>query len=545
MAVIGATSSATAAAKSAPPTPQTPAEVANILVTRNTNKIGHVDTKALVQDIKRVNSDPKVQRKIATESVHLLENRKDQNAFVKELKREGVAKKPGFFEQRRQEIVGLAEGIGGGAKSLVVGLYDAGKEGVKLTGKAIETTYNYATDDEFRDKTNKKIGDAASTVVRVTGNGLQSAKNYVEDRVGNPGKLLKDVKTIESAIETGTNFVTEKADEFHTYINTKSSEADINGESGKWAGKIVGRGAFEAGSLFVPVTKLGVIAKGAKAIEAADVAVDAVKVVKGVEVLADAGKLAKGAEVVADTSKAVKSAEVIADAGKTTKGVETAAKTGKAVNAGEKATSKLVKGADEALKTTGDTARRIEQVEKEAKLASEAAAEVTKVLERTATVGKNEAVWTLNEAGQPTSVTAKLREVFSGASRSSAEATAQREAGGAARLIDDEGGHILGHRFMKDQGLDNLIAQNGNLNKSAYKKLENELADWVKAGGEVDLKVTLKGGVPGRPDQIFVEYKVLNPKTGKVVFDNVDKFNNVANETFARVSKSEIATKLK
>jgi hypothetical protein len=51
--------------------------------------------------------------------------------------------------------------------------------------------------------------------------------------------------------------------------------------------------------------------------------------------------------------------------------------------------------------------------------------------------------------------------------------------------------------------------------------------------------------VPGRPDQIIIEYEVLNPKTGKIVFDNVDKFNNVANETFARVSKSEIATKLK
>jgi hypothetical protein len=85
---------------------------------------------------------------------------------------------------------------------------------------------------------------------------------------------------------------------------------------------------------------------------------------------------------------------------------------------------------DDALARTGDIARRIEQIEKEAKIGSEATAEATKVLERTATVGKNEAVWTLNEAGQPTSVIAKFREIFSGASRSSAEAAAQREAGG-------------------------------------------------------------------------------------------------------------------
>jgi hypothetical protein len=532
MAVIGATSStSSAAAKSAPP-PQTPADVARVLVARNTNKIGHVDTKALVQDVKKVSRDVQAQRDVAAAAAKQIDNRDDRSAFVKELKQEGVARKPGFFERKWQEAKGTAIGIYEGGSSLVSGVYDLGKLGVKATVAEVKFAYNYSTDSKYRADTNKAIGNAASTAIDVTGKGLKIAKDYVGDRVANPEKLKTDLKVVESAARMGVDVVTDKADKIYDGFDKARSEAEIQGNTSELYGKITGRVGFEVGSLFVPVTKLGVLAKGAKAVEAVEVAVDTAKVIKGAEVLTDAGKVAKGAEV-------------IADAGKATKGVEAAVETSKAVNAGEKATSKLAKGADDALARTGDTARRIEQIEKDAKIGSEAAAEATKVLERTATVGKNEAVWTLNEAGQPTSVIAKFREVFSGVSRSSAEAAAQREAGGAARLASDEGGHILGHRFMKDQGLENMFAQNGNLNKSAYKKLENELADWVKAGGEVDLKVTLKGGVPGRPDQIFVEYKVLNPKTGEVVFDNAKKFDNVANETFSRVSNKAIKAQLK
>ena len=44
---------------------------------------------------------------------------------------------------------------------------------------------------------------------------------------------------------------------------------------------------------------------------------------------------------------------------------------------------------------------------------------------------------------------------------------------------------------MQDQGLQNLFPQNAKLNTEAYKTLENELADWIEAGGEVKLNVKL------------------------------------------------------
>jgi DNA/RNA non-specific endonuclease len=167
------------------------------------------------------------------------------------------------------------------------------------------------------------------------------------------------------------------------------------------------------------------------------------------------------------------------------------------------------------------------------------------VATRIARIGRNEVTWTLDAAGRPIEANATLREVFTGLKRSSAEVKAQGEVGGAARLATDEGGHIIGHRFVKDQGIGNMFPQNANLNKGAFKKVENELADWVNAGGEVRVKVTLKDAANGRPEKIVVSYEVINPKTGEVVFDNVKQFRNVANESFDRVAKKDMAALLK
>ena len=169
---------------------------------------------------------------------------------------------------------------------------------------------------------------------------------------------------------------------------------------------------------------------------------------------------------------------------------------------------------------------------------------VVQAVTRTAKVGRNEVTWTLDAAGRPIEANATLREVFAGAKRGSAEVKAQGEVGGASRLATDDGGHVIGHRFVKDQGIGNMFPQNANLNRGAFKTVENELADWVNAGGEVRVKVTLKEAASGRPEKIVVSYEVINPKTGEVVFDNVKQFRNVANETFDRVPKKDIAALL-
>ncbi len=156
-----------------------------------------------------------------------------------------------------------------------------------------------------------------------------------------------------------------------------------------------------------------------------------------------------------------------------------------------------------------------------------------------AKVGRNDVKWTVDANGQTVKAEATLREVFTGAKRSSAEGTAQGKAA-AAGGTDDVGGHIVGHRFVKDQGGVNMFPQNVQFNNSAYKKLENEWSDWIKQGKEVQLEVKLSGGTPGRPDQIDVFYKVTDPASGKVIYKDAANFQNQAGQTFDRLPNADI-----
>ncbi|MFM2481393.1 DNA/RNA non-specific endonuclease [Celerinatantimonas sp. YJH-8] len=151
----------------------------------------------------------------------------------------------------------------------------------------------------------------------------------------------------------------------------------------------------------------------------------------------------------------------------------------------------------------------------------------------------NEAVWTLDEKGRPLSVEATLKSVQK-TERSKEEIKAQGSVGGSSRLEDDDGGHLIGHRFMSDQGLKNLFPQNANLNRSAYKKMENELADWTKEGCQVKLKVVLSPPGAERPKEITAYYEAKNPDTGKIVFRRRHNFNNMSGESFERVKRKDM-----
>ena len=108
----------------------------------------------------------------------------------------------------------------------------------------------------------------------------------------------------------------------------------------------------------------------------------------------------------------------------------------------------------------------------------------------TAQIGDNTVTWTNDSQGRPIRAEADLSEVFEEIDRSNEETAAQGEA--ADRGIEgDQGGHLIGHRFVKDQGLKNLFPQNGNFNVSAYKTLENEWADWIDSGKDVHIVVEL------------------------------------------------------
>jgi len=95
---------------------------------------------------------------------------------------------------------------------------------------------------------------------------------------------------------------------------------------------------------------------------------------------------------------------------------------------------------------------------------------------------------------------------------------------------------------MSDQGAKNLFPQNSNLNRSAYKTMENEWADWTDQGFEVKLKVELDPPGAERPDTIFADYEVYDPSSGKKVFERSHEFDNKAGQGFDRISKSSMSS---
>jgi hypothetical protein len=158
--------------------------------------------------------------------------------------------------------------------------------------------------------------------------------------------------------------------------------------------------------------------------------------------------------------------------------------------------------------------------------------------------GENEVQWITNHQGQTIEVDATLREFYTNAERSYEEVKMQGEVGSNGRT-GDEGGHIIGHRFILEEGgLDNLFPQDANLNRGAYKTLENELADWIRAGGDVHVNVKLENYQNGRPTEIDISYQVVDHNSGNEVYRKDLSFQNDANQIYNRVERTEMNAKI-
>lgn len=230
---------------------------------------------------------------------------------------------------------------------------------------------------------------------------------------------------------------------------------------------------------------------GKKAVDAADVIGDAAKVVD------KAGSVAKGADKLGDTAKVTDKAGT------------------------------SVKAIDE----VGDGASTA------AHGASDAASAGRVVSDK---VGKNEFTWKYNSKDGSVEASATIKEVFSGAKRSSSEISAQKNLPG--KIAGDHAGHIIAHRFSGDQGVKNLFPQNGNFNTSAYKKVENEISDWVKhkPGNQVDVNVKLSKYTDGRPERVKVEYTPLDSAGNQLAPKRVERFKNESGQVYDRIPKNQL-----
>ena len=95
---------------------------------------------------------------------------------------------------------------------------------------------------------------------------------------------------------------------------------------------------------------------------------------------------------------------------------------------------------------------------------------------------------------------------------------AQREAGGESRRSrehewgSDDGGHIIGARFGGMCREENLVPQNRNFNRGAYKRAENSWAEHLENGDKVFVSIEYSG--EERPESCL-GYAIIEKPSGE------------------------------
>ena len=88
----------------------------------------------------------------------------------------------------------------------------------------------------------------------------------------------------------------------------------------------------------------------------------------------------------------------------------------------------------------------------------------------------------------------------------------------------DDRGHLIGDQFDGTNGLENMIPQDADINRNDFKNFENELANEVKAGKTVEVKVEpIYDGDSRRPDAIVVTYKIDGVESVRIFPNNKEE----------------------
>lgn len=157
----------------------------------------------------------------------------------------------------------------------------------------------------------------------------------------------------------------------------------------------------------------------------------------------------------------------------------------------------------------------------------------------------NDVTWTFDGEGRPLQAEGTLTW-SPGSGRMRAGDTVENQAQAGFRVdnnLDSEHhtGHILAYRFVHGHGPVNMFPQDGHFNVSAYARMENEWADWLDRGMDIDLRVELAPAGAIRPDQVVVEYTVTDPESDAVVYaPQVTVFDNAAGQVFDRIARADM-----
>lgn len=153
--------------------------------------------------------------------------------------------------------------------------------------------------------------------------------------------------------------------------------------------------------------------------------------------------------------------------------------------------------------------------------------------------------WQLDGQGRPVHAEATLTWEPSSAGRDSdsteTKAQADFRKDNGLRGSGDDVGHIFAYRFVTGHGAVNMFPQDSHLNQRVYAKLEQEWSDWLAMGMEVKIVTTLSPQEVTRPEQMQVDYEVIDPDSGKVVYDpSVIVFANRSGQQFDPIARNQM-----
>lgn len=139
-------------------------------------------------------------------------------------------------------------------------------------------------------------------------------------------------------------------------------------------------------------------------------------------------------------------------------------------------------------------------------------------LEPNATFEKNGYTYKTDDVGRVISAEGKLQVKDHEGRR---EMPDRRDVVAHGKMADsDDSGHLIADRFNGSGELENLVPMERSLNRGDYAKLEGTLAEAVKDGADVRMKVEpAYSGDSNRPDEFRVSYTIDGDKE-VVVFKN-------------------------
>lgn len=157
----------------------------------------------------------------------------------------------------------------------------------------------------------------------------------------------------------------------------------------------------------------------------------------------------------------------------------------------------------------------------------------------------NAITWTLDATGRPTAADAVLTWEPSSQGR----ASDRIEAGAQSRFRSDnemagsgdDVGHMIAYRFAGGHGAVNMFPQESQFNQRVYTKMEQEWSDWLAQGMDVRIQIDLTPNDVRRPDGVQVDYAVVDPATGRTVYDpSLIAFENAAGQAFDPVAATDM-----